>query len=439
MISAVIPVRDPAPTELEEALDSLRQARLVGEIILVDDGCPEHVLRKHAEQGCRVILSRGRGSASTAKATGVHAARGDYVLSMDSDDLIFNEGLNLAALAPVNLAKNNSPHQPPASLFRYLDRPVPVQWGSVVETNLARTLAASCDTNAQEDLAWGYRLYLTAWKDQLTLRRNAGVRYHWRAAQGRPSLTTTTNRLLSEGATAALLETHLAVAMRQVGLKETPQAICGPQVRVFERGQRVDTHVLSYLGEPAWLGQCIASIEHEPTNLQLVMGGFPGSIGQARAYAFTLGMAEYVSFLDDDDYVLPGVTQKCIDYLDNHHGCVGVYTDRYHLHADGRLDPEVLPDWHWRRAYHGPAEITHLKVMRREVVSSYIDELNKWPTYEEYVLCNLMVEQGYWHHLPVFGAVKRFKDPSESSMRLSSSALLAAAKKRVLPSLKRYW
>jgi hypothetical protein len=154
------------------------------------------------------------------------------------------------------------------------------------------------------------------------------------------------------------------------------------------------------------------------------MGGFPNSIGKARAFAFTLGDAEYVSFMDDDDYAIPGIMQQCIDYLDQHPDCVGVYTDTEHLYADGRrfAEPKGRP-WSPIVQLQRAQEVTHLKVMRRDAVMPYLGELSKWPTWEEYVLCGLMTERGYWHHLPVVGAVKRFKPPGLSSVRLTSLSL----------------
>ncbi len=61
----------------------------------------------------------------------------------------------------------------------------------------------------------------------------------------------------------------------------------------------------------------------------------------------------------------------------------------------------------------------------------YLDELAKWPTWEEYVICGLMSERGYWHHLPLVGAVKRVKPTSESSMRLATKPLWLAALRKV--------
>lgn len=438
-ISAVIPVRNTDPAELRRALTSLRATKIVSEIILVDDHSdPEFQpqIQAWAERGCKVIMSRRYRNTPSARATGVHAARGDYILNMDSDDLIHNEGVRKDELAPINLASSNIQEKLAINIFDFIDHPMPCQWGSIVRRDISLSLAKETD-NRHEDMFWAQRLFMLAWRDALRVSYPSGVRYWWRSEIGRNSQTSRHGR--DSAKLATIMQEQLKISAQHL---DVPLDIFeawihrksqSPITHCVGKQQRVDTHVLSYLGNIGWLRQCLASLDTEPTNIQLVMGGFPNSIGQARAYAFTLGTSEYVSFLDDDDYALPGAMQQCVDYLDANPDCVGVYTNRYHLHANGRMDPEYLRPWHWRRMYHRISEVTHLKVMRRSAVIPYLEELKRWPTWEEYVLCGLMTAHGRWHHLPIFGAVKRYKHPSESSLRLSSGRLMQQARARVLP------
>lgn len=181
--------------------------------------------------------------------------------------------------------------------------------------------------------------------------------------------------------------------------------------------------------------QCLDSLEGEPCKVHVVTGGFDGHIGNARIFGFAQGDREYCSFVDDDDMVIPGAMQRCVDYLDAHEDCVGVYTDRQHLAQDGSIRTERLGEWHWRKMYHNVAEITHLKVMRRRVVEEFMHAMTSWPTLEEYVLCCLMATRGRWHHLPILGAIKREKPHHCSSMRLLRSDAIGRAKRTVLPHL----
>lgn len=198
----------------------------------------------------------------------------------------------------------------------------------------------------------------------------------------------------------------------------------------------VDMHVLAYSGKSDWLEQALASLEYEPCNVQIVHGGFDGHIGLARAHAFSLGSAEYVSWCDDDDWVLPGALHACLGYLEGHYGCVGVYTDYYVVDELGEVIGEKRKgDWSPIKQLTSATEVLHLHVMRRAAVMAHLAELIHWPTYEEYVLCGLLAGHGYWRHIPVFGYAKRLRPRAVSSQRLATPKLWRQAVRRVTPTL----
>jgi hypothetical protein len=200
-------------------------------------------------------------------------------------------------------------------------------------------------------------------------------------------------------------------------------------------GARVEVHVLSHRRRPDWLTDTLESLAGEPCRVDLIAGGFEGQIGAARAFAFGLGTAEYVSFVDDDDYLLPGAMAACLAHLDAHPAAVGVYTDLQRLAPDGGRHPLCKGPWQPLQQLTWPDCITHLKLMRRSAVMPHLAELARWPTHEEYVLCGLMAGPGDWHHLPLMGAVKRMAVDGESSSRLSTPDLWRRAVARVLPAL----
>lgn len=205
----------------------------------------------------------------------------------------------------------------------------------------------------------------------------------------------------------------------------------------------VDVHVLAYSGKADWLGRCLGSLEHEPCRVQVIHGGFDGHIGAARAHAFTLASAPYVSWVDDDDWVIPGLIGACVGYLNAHYGCVGVYTDYYVVDELGEVVGECCKGaWDPLKQLVSPVEVLHLHVTRRAPVMNYLEELQNWPTFEEYVLLGLLAGHGYWHHLPIIGYCKRRRPSAVSSMRLATPALWKAAVRRVAPVLleakKRY-
>lgn len=200
--------------------------------------------------------------------------------------------------------------------------------------------------------------------------------------------------------------------------------------------RKCDIHVLLYSGKPDWAALCLDSLASEPCAIHIVHGGYDGHIGAARAHAFQLGCAEYVTWADDDDWVEPGAMAQCIEYLDRHPECVGVYTDYYAIDEDGKMIKEHPQNaWNPLRQLCSLTEVLHLHVMRRAPVMQYLDELKNWPTFEEYVLLGLLSQHGDWHHIPTMGYAKRKKPKTVSSMRLATQDLWHRAVKRVAPAL----
>lgn len=446
MISAIIPVWNTPPHELQEALDSLRKTQLASEIILVDDHSDNlqttQVLQEQSERGCRVITSHHFLSTSGARATGVHQATQPYVLSMDADDTI--HGRLQGALAPINLASNNAPKIPLDHPLDYISHPQPLQWGAVIRSDIARHIAFVADDDGrQEDMGWGYRLFLTAWRGKLHIKKS-GLSYTWRSPEGRDSVTARYTQTQQQA--ERMYIKRLRKSLDDLEFVESEQIWNWANRRFYKDplaecvqshpDAQVDIHVLSYSESWSSLQKTLNSLKSLPCNVWLVMGGFPGSIGAARAFAFTLGSAEYVSFIDDDDEVIPEAFYECLEAIEASKQVVGVYTDTTHVHLSGRADVEKKGNpWNPVEQLLKASEITHLKIMRRCHVEPYLNDLAQWPTYEEYVLCGLMTKRGPWLHLPIAGAYKRYKPANASSMRLATRELWKKAVARVTPTL----
>ena len=114
----------------------------------------------------------------------------------------------------------------------------------------------------------------------------------------------------------------------------------------------IDVHVLTHSGtRPEWLVQCLASLADEPCTVHVVPG-VEGNIAAGRAAGFALGDHPYVTFVDSDDYVLPGAMQAVTAALGS--GLDAVVTGEMLL-ADGQL--------------HGPRYGHHLFALRRTVLT----------------------------------------------------------------------
>lgn len=174
-------------------------------------------------------------------------------------------------------------------------------------------------------------------------------------------------------------------------------------------GAPVDTHVLVHnsIENPAWLEQCLASLEGEPTNVQIVRSE-SRNVGALRAAAHRAATAPLLSFVDDDDWVLPGAFQACIDALENP-DLVGAYTD----FADVDVATGAVASRYQKRPWSAfnqllkPFEVLHVHVYRREPAIKYLDEMAHWETLEESLLMGLLVQDGAWRKLDIDGYRKR--------------------------------
>lgn len=150
----------------------------------------------------------------------------------------------------------------------------------------------------------------------------------------------------------------------------------------------IDVHILTMPNDnQAWFEKCLNSLKKEPVSVQ-VCNGIKGDIGNARADAFLLGDNEYVSFVDPDDYILPGGFLACLDEL-HKSNCDVVYTQEIITGFSGVVhDKPLIRDW-----------IHHLIVMRRDVVLKHIEELRKWKwngtTYEGRVFIEKLQSIGH--------------------------------------------
>ena len=153
---------------------------------------------------------------------------------------------------------------------------------------------------------------------------------------------------------------------------------------------KIDVHVL-YCHEPKnWIDACLKSMDREPVNIHL-MRGIKRKVGLARAKAFSCGNAEYVSFVDADDLVRTGCFETLAKILDNRSEVVSVYCDLRVMNEYNIFTGSYIKDaWRpWKQLW-SLAEVHHCHLMRRKYVELYLEELEKWDSYEEWVLMGLL-------------------------------------------------
>lgn len=129
----------------------------------------------------------------------------------------------------------------------------------------------------------------------------------------------------------------------------------------------VDVHILTMPGDNSdWFDQCLQSLETEPVNVY-VRPGIKDDIGNARANAFLYGTARYVSFVDPDDYVLPGGFAECLNRL-REETSVAACTAEIRTGVSGEvLEKPFITRW-----------VHHLIVLERAVVLKHLDFWRNW-------------------------------------------------------------
>src|SRR5215469_4729890 len=86
-ISIILPVineRDNLDILIPRLKSLLKNARLDGEIVVVDGGSSDGTCESAAAHGVRVVSERGNGYGAAIQ-TGFEEARGDWVLTLDAD------------------------------------------------------------------------------------------------------------------------------------------------------------------------------------------------------------------------------------------------------------------------------------------------------------------------------------------------------------------
>lgn len=117
------------------------------------------------------------------------------------------------------------------------------------------------------------------------------------------------------------------------------------------------------------------SLESEPVTVRVV-NPISGNVCLARVQAFLKGINPYVSFVDDDDIVIPGTFQKCLDFLIANPQYGGVYTNSVMRYSNG-FEVPMYSNHDWSIQHHAekPVPIHQVIVIRRKIMEAAISKL----------------------------------------------------------------
>lgn len=199
----------------------------------------------------------------------------------------------------------------------------------------------------------------------------------------------------------------------------------------------VDLHILTHAGtNPDYLDVAIVSTGGHPVTVHIIPPGGPVADGRVRG--FSAGDAEFVAWLDSDDWLLPGAVESCLEVLANRPDAVGAFTDEVRMRDGvqvGTGDSTGTGLWCPTRQLTRISYARHLVVMRRAIVMPLLPIMSQHARLSEYVLRGLAVQYGPWLHVERDGYVHREHDSNVSKIRPTTPEQARAAVLRVRPIL----
>jgi hypothetical protein len=172
---------------------------------------------------------------------------------------------------------------------------------------------------------------------------------------------------------------------------------------------RCDLHVIICpFSNPLWVDELMADLREQPVNLHLP-NCVEGYIGAGRAAGFAMGNAEYVSFADHDDRIMPGAVSACIEALDADSTLGAVFTGEQVVDSALKpiFDADVSP---YRRESHlsSPRHVHGLMVMRRALVEPLLDDLPLLRAIPEWWITLSIAKVARLERIPMVGRLWRW-------------------------------
>lgn len=187
---------------------------------------------------------------------------------------------------------------------------------------------------------------------------------------------------------------------------------------------RCDLHVIvcSYCN-PVWVDELMADLREQPVNLHLPPC-IEGNVGASRAHGFAMGEAEYVSFADPDDRILPGAVAACVEALDADDSLGAVFTGEQVVNEglEPIRGPDVAP---YSRELHlaSPRHVHGLIVMRRRLVEPLLEDLALLRAIPEWYLTLALAKTAGIQRVPMLGRLWRWH-PTQATRQLRKQATL---------------
>lgn len=165
----------------------------------------------------------------------------------------------------------------------------------------------------------------------------------------------------------------------------------------------IDVHIIKHPTEDRSenFEKLLASLENEPVDVHIVEG-VAGNIGAGRAEGFRRGSNPWVSFIDDDDAIAPGVFHAAIKYISENPWLSGFCTREIGVH-DG-IETPAYPEPRKTYNINNFLRMHHLLVLKRSEVLPHLDQVATFNNLSESGLLSLMMLKGAeFGHCPIEG------------------------------------
>lgn len=175
------------------------------------------------------------------------------------------------------------------------------------------------------------------------------------------------------------------------------------QVANYSKTDYIDVHIIKHPTQDRskTLEPLLKQLESEPIKVHLTPG-YDRMIGRGRYEGFQLGESQLVSYVDDDDEIVPGIYSKILQEFKDEPRIDGLCTREKKDKTNKRMGYGKFRYKYYDRRHF--LRTHHISTYRRASIDPFINEIQECPTTSEHTLVAiLMLNNAIIKHLPEVG------------------------------------
>lgn len=194
--------------------------------------------------------------------------------------------------------------------------------------------------------------------------------------------------------------------------------------------QLIDVHVALSPEYKDFHNECLASLEGQPVNI-FTLPGVPYNTGAARRAGYKLGSSEWVSFVDDDDRVLPGAFERINAAIKKYPQAKAFFTLERIIDEEGRVirEPQIrMREAVWDTTLNFIFHSHHLMVFNRKLLEPILASADLRTNGLELLLCREFCARHPFVKLPFIGYEWRKHSKGDRTWRQWNTTNMAPIK-----------